>query len=120
MRARTSFAATLAVLFAFFVGAPAGATTVMECKDAIDVVSPTGVRDFDTATIAGLNSKLQGASLVLIQGKFKKALGKLEDFKSTVEELRGASKPGISKKNAAILLEDVDRAIECVESLIKG
>jgi len=107
-------------LFALLVGGCAEAATVSECEDKIDEVSITGTYNADTATIAGLNSKLEGASLALVQEDFKNALGELGAFQTKVNQLREGSEPKISEKDAAPLLEDVGRAMECVQALIDG
>jgi hypothetical protein len=107
-------------LLALLVGGCAEAATVAECKDKIDGVSITGSFNADTATIAGLNSKLEGASLALVQEDFAKALSELESFQMKVTQLRKGPEPKISEKDAAPLLEDVVRAIGCVQALIDG
>jgi hypothetical protein len=107
-------------LLALLVAGRAEAATVSECKDKIDGVSIAGTYNADTATIAGLNSKLEGASLALVQKDFKKALGELETFRAKVTQLRKGPEPKISEKDAAPLLEDVGRAMDCVQALIDG
>ena len=107
-------------LLALLVGGCGGAASVSECEDKIDEVSITGTYNTDTATIAGLNSKLGGASLALVQEDFEKALGELEAFQTKVTQLREGPEPKISEKDAAPLLEDVSRAIDCVQALIDG
>jgi hypothetical protein len=107
-------------VLALLVGGCAGATTVPECKDQIDGVSITGSFNADTATIAGLNSTLEGASLALVQEDFQKALGGLEAFQAKVTEIREGPEPKISDKDAVPLLEDVGRAMDCVQALIDG
>jgi hypothetical protein len=107
-------------MLALLVGGCAEAATVSKCKDKIDGVSTTGSYNADTATIAGLNSKLESASLALVQEDFAKALGELEAFQTKVTQLREGPEPKISEKDAAPLLEDVVRAIGCVQALIDG
>jgi hypothetical protein len=107
-------------LLALLVGGCAEAVTVSECKDKIDGVSITGSSNADTATVAGLNSKLEGAALALVQEDFAKALGELDAFRTKVTQLREGPEPKISEKDAAPLLEDVGGAIDCVQALIDG
>jgi hypothetical protein len=116
-RASTFGVVTLLVVLG---GGCAEAVTVSECKDKIDGVSITGSFNADTATIAGLNSKLGGASLALVQDDFVTALGELEAFQTKLSQLREGPEPKISEKDAAPLLEDVVRAIGCVQALIDG
>jgi PBP1b-binding outer membrane lipoprotein LpoB len=110
----------IVTLLALLVGGCAEAATVSECEDKIDKVSISGTYNADTATIAGLNSKLEGASLALVQEDFAKALGELEAFQTKVTQLREGPEPKISEKDAVPLLEDVGRAIDCVRALIGG
>jgi hypothetical protein len=107
-------------LLVVLVGGCAEAVTVSECKDKIDGVSITGSFNADTATIAGLSSKLEGAALALVQEDFAKALGELEAFHTKVTQLREGPEPKIAEKDAAPLVEDVGRAIACVQALIDG
>jgi hypothetical protein len=120
MNATGVFTFGVVTLLALLVGGCAEAVTVSECEDRIDGVSITGSFNADTATIAGLNSKLEGASLALVQKDFKRALGELEAFQTKVTQLRKGPVPKISEKDAAPLLEDVVRAIGCVQALING
>jgi hypothetical protein len=120
MNARGSSTIGVVTLLALLVGGCAGAATVSECKDKIDEVSITGTYNADTATIAGLNTKLEGASLALVQEDFEKALGELEAFQTKVNQLREGPESKISEKDAAPLLEDVGRAMDCVQALIDG
>jgi hypothetical protein len=110
----------IVTLLALLVGGCAEAATASECKDEIDKVSISGTYNADTATIAGLNSKLEGASLALVQEDFAKALGELEAFQAKVTQLREGPEPKISEKDTAPLLEDAGRAIDCVRALIGG
>jgi hypothetical protein len=107
-------------LLTLLVAGCAEAATVSECEDKIDEVSITGTYNADTATIAGLNAKLEGASLALVQEDFEKALGELGAFQTKVTQLREGPEPKISEKDAAPLLEDVGRAVDCVQALIDG
>jgi hypothetical protein len=107
-------------LLALLVGGCGESATVSECRDKIDGVSITGSFNADTAAIAGLNSKLGGASLALVEDDFVTALGELEAFQTKVGQLREGPEPKISEKDAVPLLEDVGRAIDCVQALIDG
>jgi hypothetical protein len=110
----------IVTLAGLFIGSTAVAATPTDCKDKVDAVSITGVFNADTARIAELNSKLEGASLVLVQNEFKKALSELETFQAKVTALSKDPKAKISGKDATPLLGDVDKAITCVKSLIGG
>jgi hypothetical protein len=109
-----------AVIFACLVGASAGAASVAECKDQIDLISVTGVGNADTATLAHLTSKQEGASLALVQKDFTAAKSALEALRAKVTELSQGSAATISAADAKPLLQDVGRALSCVQSLIDG
>lgn len=102
------------------VGASAGAATVAECKDKIDLISVTGLDNADTPTLAKLTARQEAASLALVQKDFAAAKSEIEALRATVTKLSQGSAPAISEADAKPLLEDVGRALGCVQSLIDG
>ncbi len=107
-------------LLALVVGVSAGADDATQCKDRIDEVSITGASNFDTETIADLNTLLEGASLALVQKDYVKALSQLKAYEEKVGQLSFGEHPKISKEDATPLLEKVSRAHACVEGLVEG
>lgn len=70
-------------------------------------------------TRASLQSKLDGASTKLDEGKLQDAVDKLVDFRTSVESLVFAAKPKISQGDADLLISDVNAAIACIQGLIE-
>jgi PKD repeat protein len=66
----------------------------------------------------GLESKLDGASAKLLEGKFEDAIQKLVDFKTKLPKL--ANKGEISQEDADLLIAEADGAIACIQSIIDG
>lgn len=104
---------------------PAHAATVGECQALIDdasddlaVVEIGG--NHPERTLAGLQSKLDGAATKLDEGNFQDAVDKLVDFRTEVEKLVGAARPKISQADAGLLIADANAAIACIEILQEG
>ena len=112
-------AAAIATSLTALLTAPAQATTVGECHELI-----AGLRA-DTAAAtslapkarAGLEVKADAAATKLDAGKIDDALGKLTDYDSTLDALRGAAKPKVSDADVLVLCGDVDAALACVASI---
>lgn len=69
-------------------------------------------------TRASLQSKLDGASTKLEEGKLQDAVDKLVNFRTAVENLAFSAKPKISQADADLLISDSDAAILCIQGLI--
>ncbi|HWQ83693.1 MAG TPA: hypothetical protein VN363_03955 [Anaerolineales bacterium] len=123
MKKLTTIALAIVVLAAGFFYSSARAETISDCQALIDKTSS----DLAGVTIGGNNpaqtrasllSKLAGASTKLDEGKYQDAIGKLVDFRTSVEEMLSAPKPKISPEDAALLITDANNAIACIQSLI--
>jgi len=95
--------------------------TVPDCLALIEVVQEDLLVIFDGATdtkpYTSLSSKLDEASDKLIEGKPVDAVQKLVDFQTTVMALSTAPKLKLSLEEAALLLNDSQAAINCIEAL---
>jgi predicted S18 family serine protease len=113
------------LLVLFLMATPAGATTISECHDTINVVRGelAGVEiggNHPVQTRASLDSKLDGADLKLEQGKFYDALQKLTQFRDKVLSLQSEGKITDGTSTVADLLAEANNAITCVNNLIAG
>lgn len=115
--ARRAFPVALMIALVLGCGIPAAAATLPECKAAIDRITVKAGPDFDNVTEERLNENLEEASLALVQAKPADSLPHLKAFQAKVIELRDAKEPKIPKGSAAKLLEGVQKAIECLETL---
>ena len=102
------------------------ATTVGECKGLIDIVEGT-LGDADIGgknpdrTRAGLESKLDGASMKVSQAKFADAIDKMTDFKYKVQDMTVPNRKGETKidpDDAFDLEAGANEAIDCIEDLL--
>lgn len=116
--------AVVIVTLGFFYSA-ARAESIAGCQNLID---QTGA-DLAGVTIGGnhpdrtrdsLQSKLDGASAKLAEGKFQDAIDKLVDFSTAVEQMTAASKPKIGPTDAELLVTDANNAVACLQSLLAG
>jgi len=103
----------------------ASAGEIAECKARIDIVRgdvPTVVLDTQNAdkVRAGLLSKLAAADSKLDLGKRTDAKLKLEDFKTTVEYMRDATKAKISSGDAALLLKGAPSPRTLIDEGVEG
>ena len=121
-----AFAVLALVISSALISRPASASTISECQALIaalradtEAVVITG-KNADKNR-AGLLGKLDTASLDLDRGKFCGALRKLTDYRDKVNQLIASG--SINQDPAAgvtgqDLLDGVNEAIACVESLI--
>lgn len=121
----SAFTLVLIVLASGFFYSNAQASTVSECQALINQITS----DLAVVTIGGKNaertrasleSKLEGASTKLDEGKFQDAFDKMVDFRTGVEKLVSAAKPKISQADADLLIADADNVLACIQSLIDG
>lgn len=115
--ARRAFPVALMITLVLGYGAPAVAATLSECKATIDRITVKAGQDFDNVTEERLNESLEEASLALVQAKPADSLAHLKGFQAKVIELRDAREPKIPIGSATKLLEGVQKAIECLETL---
>jgi hypothetical protein len=116
------FALVLTLLGAGVSVSTAHAQTVADCQALIDQTAA----DLAAVTINGNNveqtranlaAKLTDASAKLTEGKYLDAIGKLLDFRTSVEKLATAAKPKLSQADAQLLITDADHAITCIQGL---
>ena len=114
-----------AILFFVLMVPNVHATTVDECQGLIDIVGVTldgaeiGGRN-PGRTLAGLESKLDGASMKVSQAKFADAIGKMTDFSYKVQDMAVPNRKGETKidaESADDLVDGANDAIGCIDSL---
>ncbi len=116
--------AVVIVTLGFFYSA-ARAETIADCQNLIgqttaDLAGVTIGGNHPDRTRDSLQSKLDGASAKLTEGKFQDAIDKLVDFNTAVEKMAAASKPKIGPADAELLVTDANNAVACIQSLLAG
>ena len=118
----------MAIAFPMIVATSASATTVGECDALIGVVkSQLAATEIEGRNAdrnrAGLEGKLDNASIKLNQAKFSDSIQKLTDFGYTVDDLatpkikKGVSDYKMTPEDAAELISGANEAIGCISWL---
>lgn len=113
------------ILASGFFYSTARADTIADCQNLIDKTAGdlAGVAiggNHPERTRDSLQSKLDGASTKLSEGKLLDAIAKLVDFNTAVNKMATAAKPKIGSEDAELLVNDANNVIACIQSLLDG